>query len=60
MIRVWADQIRFNKPREYIPRGYRLFHKNGIKEWNGEAWIITKADEVAILSTAKVKKIKIP
>lgn len=59
MLRTWCDQIRFNKPREYVPRGYRLFDKVGFKEWNGESWIVRKADEVAILSTAKVRKITI-
>ena len=58
MNRTWADQIRFNKPREYIPRGFRLFDKKGIKEWNGESWVLRNADEVAILSVAKVRKIE--
>jgi len=58
MNRSWCDQIRFNKEREYIPRGYRLLYPNhGIKQWNGRHWQILECDEVAILSTGKVKKI---
>lgn len=58
MKRTWANQIRFNKPREYIPRGFRLLHKKGIIEWDGIFWRLTEADEVAILSIGKVRKIK--
>jgi len=57
MNRTWCNQIRFNKPREYIIRGFRLLDKKGIKEWNGSSWIIRKADEVAILSIGKVRTI---
>ncbi len=57
MKRTWCNQIRFNKPREYIYRGFRLFDKKGIQEWNGSSWIKTEADEVAILSIGKIRKI---
>ena len=56
--RTWADQIRFNKPRDYIFRGFRLLHKKGIQEWNGKSWNVISANEVAILSTSKVRKIE--
>jgi len=56
MKRAWADQVRINKLR-YLPRGFRLLHPEGIKEWTGTFWIVLKADEVAILSTGKVRKI---
>jgi len=55
MIRTWCHQIRFNKPKEYIPRGFRLLTSNGIKEWDGEKWIEREVDEVAILSVGKVR-----
>ena len=58
MKRTWADQIRFNKKRDYIPRGFRLLHNKGIVEWNGTKWNYIQADEVAILSIGKVRKIK--
>lgn len=57
MRRAWCDQIRFNKKRDYIPRGFRLFHEKGIVEWDGEKWNYFQADEVAILSTGKVKSL---
>ena len=55
MIRTYCDQIRFNKPRDYIPRGFRLLCDTGIIEWGGKFWRGMKADEVAILSTGKVR-----
>ncbi len=55
MIRAWCDQIRFNKPREYIPRGFRLLQKGiGIAEYDGDKWKIIYADEVAVLSIGRV------
>jgi len=57
MLRTWCNQIRFNKPREYIPRGFRLLNDVGIKEWNGSEWVVREADQVAILSVAKVRSI---
>lgn len=58
MIRAWCDQIRFNKRREYIPRGFRLLHDKGIIEWDGKFWRLRKADEVSILSIGKVRVIE--
>jgi len=56
MIRTWCDQIRLNKPRD-IPRGFRLLYPHyGIIEWNGVWWQATKADEVAVLSTGKIRR----
>jgi len=57
MNRTWCNQIRFNKSRECIPRGFRLLDTKGIKEWNGEKWLFRKADEVAVLSIGRVKQI---
>ena len=55
MRRAWCDQIRFNKKRDCIPKGFRLLYPHyGIIEWNGVWWQATKADEVAVLSTGKV------
>ncbi len=55
MKRTWCDQIRFNKSREYIPRGFRLLAKGGIKEWNGISWIFKPGSNIAVLSTGKIK-----
>ncbi len=53
---MWCDQIRFNKSREYIPRGFRLLTKGGIKEWDGTSWIFKPGSNIAVLSTGKIKQ----
>ena len=57
MNRTWCDQTRFNKSRSSIPKGFRLLTETGIKEWNGDCWRYFVANEVAVLSIGKIKKL---